>query len=429
MIGVLGLGTMGSNLALNIAQRRKPEKLALYNRSSEKIESFKKKSAYIIQESVDTKVTNDLQEFSEHLESKRTVISMLPSGQTSSSVMHKLAQYLSKGDVILDGANEHMKFSHERHRFLSSFGVEYLGVGISGGAQGARNNPCMMVGGNIQIYNETKEFLNSIGSSVYCGSSVAAGHVTKTIHNGIEYAMMQGIAEIYHYLKSCGASRDEIIKCFENMKNTYIDGYLIDATLGVLQTYFDLDQIDDAAAMNGTGLWTIEYGRKYEVALPVLEAAVDVRILSSCKEREHLPKFTATISKNKLDYTTLRETLEFVYATSLRQGVMLLDEYKTIEKVENMNIDAILNGWKSGTIIRCNMLSENNHLYVMSRLHKSARLFAAECTKNMVPCLTTSNAVNYYDMLHTKSLPTNLIMAQRNYFGEHKYKYKLYGKD
>lgn len=399
--GLIGLGTMGSNLAVNIAHKND---LHIFNRTSSKTLATFKKAPPHVQEHLYCHDT--VEHMIEKMKEPRSIITMLPHGDISRDMIINIGRQLSKGDTIIDCANEHFEESKERGIQLNMQGINYLGVGVSGGEQGALNGPGVMIGGNDKIYEKHKQFFDSFcNNAVHVGDGYGAGHYSKMVHNGIEYGMMQGIADIFAYCNFDTRSFDNIMlfAC-----DTYLNGYLVKSALRVSSSY-PLENISDEAQMNNTGKWCSEIALRHNISLSVIDSAVKMRIQSRYKSYITYQGYNPDINVN-----IAIGALKCVFAMSMIEGLCL---------IENNDLDIEKNqyAWSSGCIISCDMVNKNVYELqdIIDKHIHSLRKFVSQCVMSGIPVPAATAVLNSYDIYNQEKRSTNFIMAQRNYFGNH----------
>lgn len=393
--GLVGLGAIGQNLALNI---QKKTDVHVYNRTPQKVNELMKRGLGIHGH-------ESLCEMISSMELPRTIITTLPSGETTDSVIRYMLKSLDPLDTVIDCSNEHYRVSRHRGAYLATHGIRYIGAGLSGGAKGALNGPALMLGCNKLTYDNNREFLETFCKNVtYMGNDFGVGHYTKMVHNGVEYGMLQGMADVYSY-----CNQDQI--CMSQLMNdthgTDIDGFLMNAAVDVLKK-FEIHKISDIAEMNHTGLWCSKVGMEYEIPTPIINAALNARITSSYE------KYLDTCQKTCIFYDRVvaLNTLRFVFASSLSEGYDLM-------RTRSIDKDQVAKAWGLGTIIECPMVSKD--LYeVINETVNDARLFVMHCAKSGIPCPSVCAALTQYDFKHQTRTSMNFLMAQRNYFGDHK---------
>ncbi|AFK85190.1 MULTISPECIES: NADP-dependent phosphogluconate dehydrogenase [Thermoanaerobacterium] len=448
-IGLIGLAVMGQNLALNIA--RKGYSLSGYNRSHETTEKFIKEKVK------DEKIYPyyDIKSFVESLEKPRKIILMVKAGKPVDDVIHELLPYLDEGDLIIDGGNSYFKDTDRRIKVLKDKGIHYLGMGVSGGEFGALNGPSLMPGGTKEAYEMVRELLLKIAAKTdsgecctYVGND-SAGHFVKMVHNGIEYAIMQSISEVYDVMrKVLKLTSEEIGDIFEKWNNGELNSFLMEISYKIMKHKDDktgkplVELILDEAEQKGTGKWTAETSLDLGIPTPSLNLAVVGRTLSFFKDdRVRLSKMVnrnyPENALNKDDVVEdLKNALLFSVFSSFSQGMWLISE---ASKVYGYGIDLkeVLRIWKGGCIIRARLLdflmeiiSEDNANLLLDA--KSVKFLeekidaVKKVTKlakdNYIPMLTVNASLDYFYSMSEENLPANLIQGQRDYFGAHTYK-------
>jgi 6-phosphogluconate dehydrogenase len=449
-IGLIGLAVMGQNLALNIA--RNGFSVSVYNRTPERTKEFIEKR--VKEEKIDPYY--DLKSFVESLEKPRKIILMVKAGQPVDEMIQELLPYLEPGDLIIDGGNSYFRDTSRRIRELKDKGIFYLGMGVSGGEYGALHGPSLMPGGTKEAYKLVEEMLLKIAAKTedgpcctYVGDD-SAGHFVKMVHNGIEYAIMELIAEIYDIMrKVLNMPSEEIGKVFESWNNGELNSFLMEISYKIMRVKDEetgkplVELILDKAEQKGTGKWTAQTALDLGIPTPTLNMAVEARIISHFKDlrvelSKTLPVSKESISLNREEILKdLEKALLFGVFISFSQGLWLIDE---ASKVLNYNIDLseVLRIWKGGCIIRAKIL--NFLREIIKENPQNANLLASEKTVNFlkdkiesvkkisdigkrsgISLLCLNSALDYYFALATENLPANLIQAQRDFFGAHTY--------
>ncbi|NLW15690.1 MAG: NADP-dependent phosphogluconate dehydrogenase [Erysipelothrix sp.] len=447
-IGVMGLAVMGRNLALNIADHGYT--VSLFNRTyavgQEVMEETPHKNFTLYE---------GLEEFVSSLEAPRKIIIMVKAGRPVDLVIESLIPLLDKGDIIMDGGNSFFEDTIRRHKEVSAQGLHYLGVGISGGEEGARFGPSIMPGGDREAYAEVENILLDIAAKAYgepCTTYVGddgAGHFVKTVHNGIEYADMQLIAESYSLLKHVGGlSNDELAETFDTWNKGELDSYLIEITAEIFKVKDDktdkhlIDVILDKAEQKGTGKWTVQEGLNTGTDVSLLASAVFARMMSSNKVQR-------VVAQNKLNYFGERSLIEdkdaFVekvrqalYASKIIAYAQGFDLMKNAAKDYgwDLNYGEIAKIFRAGCIIRAKFLDKITEAYdkdknldnlMLDESFKTSidayqatlREVAALAIQNGISAPAFTNAISYYDAYRTSDSNANLIQAQRDFFGAH----------
>lgn len=447
-IGVIGLAVMGQNLALNIES--KGFSAAVYNRTAERTQQFIEEKA----QSRDIIPVYSFKELSERLKSPKKILLMVKAGSPVDSAINQLLPYLEAGDIIIDGGNSHFNDTRRRFEMLREKSIGFIGAGISGGEEGALKGPSIMPGGNIEDYAEVEDILTKIAAKVdnepccaYMGRK-DAGHFVKMVHNGIEYAHMQLIAEVFHFMR-CRLSMgyNEIAHCFASWGEDVLSSYLLDITVKILRTADPythqpvLDVILDSAAQKGTGQWTSQEALNLGVPLSVIDAAVFARNISAMKpERVKASEIIKLNTKpftgdKKLLIKAAEDALLCGKITAYAQGMTLLQQASK-EYDYGLQLDKTAQIWKGGCIIKAyilepirqafenspslsSLLLDEYFLNIIKERHHNWRLFTAESIIGGIPCPASSAALCYFDSYRSARLPANLIQAQRDYFGAH----------
>ncbi len=448
-IGVIGMAVMGSNLALNIESRGYT--VAVYNRTAKRTEDF------VRERGQGRKIvpTYSLSEFVEALERPRKIILMVKAGEPTDKMIEALLPLLDKGDIIIDGGNAHYMDTERRIEKAHEHGLRYIGMGISGGESGALHGPSLMAGGDEDAYHEVEEILLKVAAKTDDGPCVAylgrgsAGHFVKMTHNGIEYAIMEAIAEVYDIMKE-GLSMEipEIQKVFREWNKGRLNSYLVEITgnlLGVKDRetgHYMIEVILDKAKSKGTGKWTTQAALDLGVPAPSIGGAVFARILSAYKdERVNVSRMLRTkqIGISAVDGTEFLDILEAgLFAAMLiiyAQGLHLL-YVASAEYEYGLNLSEVCRIWKGGCIIRARILNDLkeiyleekglSHLFLSKRFVKiiedgipSLREMILRAKEAEIPLPVISSALNYLDGMKREKLPANIIQAQRDYFGAH----------
>lgn len=404
-LGVIGLGTMGKNLALNVASK-KTIPVHIYNRTFSKV-------TQTINEADQQNCLEYMKGCHDPIDvimSSDTTMIMLPHGKPFDDFVKSIKNDIPSGYTLIDGANEHYTVSQTRGKSLDHEGINYLGVGVSGGAEGARNGPCMMIGGSYDAYLEYEYIFNLIanGSNYgYYGKDYGIGHFVKTVHNGIEYAMLQCICEVYHIF-----GKDTLNSALYHLKHEGYESTICDITKLALN--YDLENIKDVAKMNSTGMWCIKYANEKGISIPMINAAVDSRIISSLY-RDNNHKSHVSCTSTNVDYAV--HSIKFGMACALYEGELLVKSYG------NLDYNMVMSNWKKGAILSSNNL-HYTYKFDIQNSKKKAGIFVNICVNNEIPCPAISSALNYHNSIECCNLPVNLLMAQRNVFGEHPIEYK-----
>lgn len=430
-IGLIGLGVMGKNIALNLSDNGVIIKA--FNNSEKKLNDIKKefKNDFI--------PFDNLEQFVENLEDPKTILLMVPSGEATKEVIEKLGSLLGEGGTIIDGGNSFYLDSIENGEYLKKNSINFIGMGVSGGEDGARNGPALMVGSETSIETSLFDTLKNIAAKaeveclgIYQGPGT--GHFIKMVHNGIEYAEMQSIAEMYLILKKLNKSNKEISSFFSSQSENNNSSYLIEITSKILQKKdgdeFVIDQIKPIAQNKGTGRLTIQTSLDLDVSIPSISAAYDARLQSN---NQYITKTSMESIDEDISDKNLSDALYFSRVCSMIQGLELITKFSESENHE-ISIVEVLENWRGGCIIRSNLLldlkkefSENNNFYSLDNIFNNLQQNRAAIskvlqitTKNNISTPVLSASFNWFNNLTSVDNPSNLIQAQRDFFGRHK---------
>ncbi len=442
-LGILGLGVMGRSLALNFQRNGFPP--------------IGYDVAPRIPEGFTVKVTNSIDELAGALEKLRVLFLMVPAGEPVDTAISSLKPYLDNGDIIIDGGNSFFVDTERRVKDLQQEGIQFIGMGVSGGESGALWGPSMMPGGSKAAWPRVQKMFEAIAAKAGDGEACVAwmglggaGHFVKMVHNGIEYGDMQLIAEIYDLLhRGVGVSNAELADIFTEWNKRELLSYLIEITAKILaQTDpetggFLVDLILDEAAQKGTGKWTSQTALDIGAPIPTINAAVESRLLSALKpERVIAAKVLGSAGKFNGDKAKLIKLAEqALYAskiTSYAQGLSLL-KMASQEYNWDLDISQIVPVWRAGCIIRASLLNDITNAFrrdpalpnllldevftnaVLSR-EGAWREVVQTCVGLGIPMLAIGASLAYFDAYRSEVLPANLTQAQRDYFGAHTYR-------
>ena len=448
-LGMIGLGVMGRNLLLNMADHSFA--VAGYDKDSSKVLNLQKEA-----EARSIFAADSLKDLLGRLRLPRIVMLLVPAGSPVDDVIRDLEPLLSAGDLIIDGGNSYFRDTERRSADLKKKNLSFIGVGISGGEHGARNGPSIMPGGPIGAYERVKPIFEAIAAKVgqspcvtYLGPG-SAGHYVKMVHNGIEYGVMQLIAESFHLLKqSMGLSNDQLHSIYAQWNKTELDSYLVEITAAIFLQKdgrtgkYLVDVILDEAKQKGTGLWTSQEAMTLGVPLPTVDLAVMMRQLSDLKAS----RVSASQIRDNVNRTfqgdqeafieQVRNTLYVAMLITYSQGMSLLrvasDTYKY-----NLKLEDIARIWQGGCIIRAALLEKIRNAYearpdlqnllldpefagsIIDR-QQHLRTVVQVAVELAIPIPGISVSLSYMDGFRSPWLPANLIQAQRDYFGAHSY--------
>ncbi len=448
-IGVIGLAVMGQNLVLNMNDHG--YRVSVFNRTLAKVDDF------LAGPAAGTRVRgcHSLAELVGSLQRPRRVLLMVQAGEAVDRLIESLTPWLEPGDVLLDGGNSHFTDTTRRTQALAEQGILYLGVGISGGEEGARLGPAIMPGGNAAAWPLVKALLQDIAAKVdevpccqWLGPE-GSGHFVKMVHNGIEYGDMQLIAEAYLLLRQgLGLEPMTIRRIFGEWNQGVLDSYLIQITADILGRREDdgtllLDRILDAAGQKGTGKWTSVHALDFGIPLTLVSEAVFARFLSSMKEArqraaQELPGGVSAFAGDR--ETAIRQIRDGLYAAkiiSYAQGYMLMDAVSQANAWE-LRLGDIALIWRGGCIIRSRLLNGLHAAYerdpglenllfdpyfreAISQCLPGWRQAVGLAVRLGIPTPALASALSFYDGYRCAESGANLIQAQRDYFGNHTY--------
>lgn len=448
--GVIGLGVMGRNLLYNIADNG--FSTVGFDLDEEKVRELHSGAT----PGTSVKGTASLEDFVSALEIPRKIILMVPAGKPVDAVLESITSLLSPKDIVIDAGNSYFKDTDRRIADLASKNLHFMGMGVSGGEQGARRGPSIMPGGDLEAFTLLKPMLELISAKVngeactaYMGKG-AAGNYVKMVHNGIEYAIMQLISEAYDLLrKGAHLNNNQLYEVFKKWNEGEMNSFLIEITRDIFQQKDDLtdgflvDKILDKAGAKGTGKWTSEQAMEIGVSIPTIDIAVTSRILSAYKDErvkasQLYPKGEITAPENtEMFIKEIGDALYLATLISYAQGLALL--VKASEEYQfEIPLKDVVKIWRGGCIIRSVLLEKFYSAYskdqnlsnilldqgiseIVKDKISSLRKVAAFAASNGIPSLGIQAALGYFEAYTTESLPINLLQAQRDYFGAHTY--------
>jgi 6-phosphogluconate dehydrogenase len=447
--GMIGLGTMGRNLVYNICDHGYT--VAGFDKDRSKVETLEQDKG-----NYDLGGTHSIKEFTDVLKKPRVILLLVPAGSIVDSVINNLKPRMSKDDLIIDCGNSHYTDTNLRIKKLEKEEIQFMGVGISGGEFGARNGPSIMPGGSKKAYERVAPLFQAISAKangepcvVYLGPD-SAGHYVKMVHNGIEYALMQLIAESYQVLKvGAGMSNDQMHDIYFEWNKGSLKSYLISITADIFKQNDNLtenrlvDMILDSAHQKGTGAWTTEDAMALQVPVPVIDAAVSMRNISILREERLFAQkqLRGPEKKLKIDRQELVDSLEkalyFSIITVFAQGMALLKSASDAYHYD-LKLEDIAGIWREGCIIRASVLDDimaavtgqpllSNLMLSgvfkekLDVLQENAREIVKTGIDTGIPLPAFMASLSYYDSYRSGWLPDNLLQAQRDYFGAHTY--------
>ena len=445
--GVIGIGVMGKNLALNIESRG--ISVSVYNQSRIKTDQL-----IIEAKGKNIMGTYSIGEFVNSLEIPRKILLMIKAGEPVDETIVRLIPYISKGDILIDAGNSFFKDTIRRSKSLENLGFKFIGTGVSGGEEGALIGPAIMPGGPKDAYKILEPILTAISAKVngepcctYIGEN-GAGHYVKMVHNGIEYGDMQLICEAYTLLKRIvGLSNDQLHDVFAQWNKSELDSYLIQITSEIFTQKdsesgkYMVDVILDKAGQKGTGKWTSQSALDLGVPIPTITEAVFARCISAIKDERTLANNIlkgpdALFQGDKGEFIeSVRKALYASKICSYAQGFALM-KAASKEYSWNLQYGKIAKIFRGGCIIRAQFLNKINEAFendanlknlmmdsyfksILSSYHVDLRKVVSTAVNLGVPVPGFSSALMYYDSYRTKDLPANLLQAQRDYFGAH----------
>lgn len=449
-IGLIGLGVMGKSLVLNIED--KGYYISCYNYTPKETKDLMETAA----KGKNISAFYDLESFVNSLKKPRKIFLMITAGNPVDSMIKKLIPFLDMGDIIMDGGNSYFHDTTRRINNLKERGICYLGIGVSGGESGALNGPSLMPGGSKEAYDLVKDILLKIAANTEAGpcctyiGNGSAGHFVKMIHNGIEYGMMQAISEAYDVMrKSLRLSTEEIGDIFEDWNSGELNSFLMEISYKIMRHKDDetaktlVDLILDKAGQNGTGKWTAQTSLDLGIPAPSLIVAVEERVISFFKEKrtsisEKVVKRYPEVSYDKKKIVEeLKNSLLFSNFILFSQGLWLISEASNLYKYD-INLLKVLKIWKGGCIIRSKSL--NFFMEIIDEDNKNINLLDSQksldflmgkldsikdvtiiARNSYVPTMVHNTALDYFYSMVEENLPTNLIQAQRDFFGAHTY--------
>lgn len=431
---LIGLGTMGENLVRNIISR--DESIVVWNRSLDKVDA-------LVAETGNTVIKADtIADLVQKTESPRNIILLVPAGKVTTEVAQELFGILSPSDAIWDLGNAHWDVTLANQAEALKHGIHWVGCGISGGSEGARLWPALMPGGEEETVRRMLPLLEKIAAKDFAGKPcvtyvgrAAAGNFVKMVHNGIEYAIMQWIAEIYDILRYGNTPQSEIQTIFQGLNTGLLKSFLLDITVDILGVKDSdgtdlLEKISDIAGSKGTGGWTVEAALKLGVPVPTIAESLFARWMSGRNQNFSFPGMRSqneTIN-NPLSAQFLHDTLSLVYLGAYLQG---LDLIVAAEKEFQwwINLSEVLRIWQGGCIIRSRMLEVLPAFYglpttadaseFMNHIKTKLDNTSSVLDKIKIPSPVIGSIRDYFMTLFVEKLPTNLIQAMRDSFGAH----------
>jgi 6-phosphogluconate dehydrogenase len=448
--GMIGLGVMGRNFLLNMADHG--FKVIGFDKDNQKTSALESAATA----GTTVKGVGTLQDMVNQLAVPRKIMMLVPAGKPVDDVIESLLPLVQKGDIIIDGGNSHFTDTLRRVTYLQGKGIHFMGMGVSGGEQGARTGPSIMPGGDSEAYPHVRPMLEAVAAKVdgvpcvaHLGKG-AAGHYVKMVHNGIEYAIMQLISEAYDLLhRGLGLTNDELHTVFDNWNKGDMRSFLIEITADIFLQPDDktpnrlVDMILDKAGAKGTGKWTSQDAMDLGVAIPTIDTAVAVRNLSALKDERVkasalYPQTNSLIGVPKEQFIQqVHDALLFATIISYAQGLAQLHR-AGIDLDMQIPMPKVVSVWRGGCIIRSvllpvfakafeanpdlsNLLLDGEVASILNANAAGLRAVAAMAIQHSIPAGGLLSSLSYFDTYRSKQLPINLLQAQRDYFGAHTY--------
>lgn len=448
-IGVIGLGVMGRNLALNMADHG--YSVAGFDKDAAKVQALREEKG-----SRALLGAEKLDEFFRALRRPRSVMMLVPAGPPVDSVIREVSSYLKPGDLLMDAGNSYFEDTDLRGGLLEERGIHFMGVGVSGGELGARNGPSIMPGGSADAYRRMQPIFEAIAAKVNGEACVAnlgpgsAGHYVKMIHNGIEYGLMQLIAESYDLMRrGLGMTDEQMHAVYKRWNGGELNSYLVEITARVLAKRDEIsgaslvEVIKDAARQKGTGLWSSEDALRLQVPAPIIDLAVSMRDLSSQREERNAAMQALSGPVPSLDIgeeaflNHLQGALYGGMVLAFAQGMAVLQRASRAHSYQ-LDLAEVARIWRGGCIIRsailekiaaafrirpdlANLLLDPNLGNEIVERQGDLRAVIQAATGAGIPVPALMVALAYFDAYRSPRLPANLIQAQRDYFGAHSY--------
>jgi 6-phosphogluconate dehydrogenase len=452
-LAIIGLATMGKNFAKNFASRG--TRTAVFNRS------YSKTQELISENNSDIFGYENLEDCIKSLELPRKIFLLVKAGPGTDETIEHILPFLETDDILVDCGNSNWKDTIRRQEYLTAKGIEFIGCGISGGSDGALLGPSLMPGGEKTAVDALLRFLKPVAARDFQGGDcvanvglACAGHFVKMVHNGIEYSIMQGIAEVYDVLRKLGCDQPAILEAFEKLNTGDNKSFLLDIAVDILKASDNLtnpvasqqplikgqpkewllEKIDYRAGAKGTGKWTVEAAMDLGVAVPNIYAGLNARVMTEQNHqlKEYVKSNNLVDAKNgKVSPELLHKVMASIYLISYEQGLEIIFAAET-EYKWNIDIQEVLRIWQGGCIIRSVMLKTISGFYkdgiypqtqTTEGLNSIIELQKLLSDHNINISLPVINATRDYILaIESKSLPQNMVQAQRDFFGAHTHK-------
>ena len=448
-IAMVGLGVMGRNLALNMADHG--FSVVGYDRDETKVEALRKEGQRKKVEAV-----SNADDLVAKLSKPRAVMMLVPAGKPVDSVIRDMLPRLEQGDFLIDGGNSHYTDTDLRAKTLAEKGLRFIGVGISGGERGARHGPSMMPGGDPESYQRVRPIFEACAAKVGNEPCVthlgpgSAGHYVKMVHNGIEYGLMQLISETYALMKlGLGLNDDDLHQVYDEWNRGELNSFLLEITAQIFCQVDDktgkplIDVILDAAKQKGTGMWTSQDAMSLQVPTPTIDIAVSMRDLSSIKsEREAASRVLRGPSRRPARDrdSFLKQLRGALYASMIMTYAQGMAQLRSASQAYSygLNLEAVARIWRGGCIIRAALLEDIRRAFssqpdlsnllldrqlgdLVVERQDDLRAVCCSAAELGIPAPGLMVSLGYFDGYHSSWLPANLIQAQRDCFGAHTY--------
>lgn len=451
-IGLIGLGVMGANLGLNIAEHGFT--VTGYDRDPEKGTRFTRLAQEQLTDPGRIGACSDITQLIAALRRPRAILMLVPAGDPVDAVIRDLSPYLEKGDILIDGGNSYFQDTNRRIQALAQQAIHFVGMGVSGGEAGARHGPSLMPGGDSAAWERLSPLLEAAAAKVKGEPCVAwlgtgsAGHYVKMVHNGIEYGLMQLITESYDLMhRGLNLGREEMHALYREWAAGPMGGFLLEITADILQQRdplgegYLLDKILDSAQQKGTGQWTSQESLALHVPTPLINAAVTQRVLSAERAQRQQAsrqlKGPAEPAPSRQEHfpAQLGNALHGAMQLTYIQGMHLLQAANQHYDY-GLSLEAVASIWRGGCIIRSQLLEDLRAAYqrnpglinpildsdysgTLSRIQSDLREVIRAAASWGLPIPGFMAALSYYDTYRSAWLPANLLQAQRDYFGSH----------
>lgn len=448
-IGMIGLGVMGRNLLLNMADNGFT--VAGYDKDGSKVKALQDEAG-----GRDVRGATDIKDFLALLKRPRAVMMLVPAGAPVDSVLKELRPLLETGDLIIDGGNSYFKDTNLRARSLDKTGIKFMGIGVSGGEEGARHGPSIMPGGPKEAYERVRTVLEAASAKVGKDPCVtwlgpgSAGHFVKMVHNGIEYGVMQLISETYDVMRrGFGMNDDELHETYDAWNKGDLNGYLMEITSHIFTKVDDrtgkrlVDEILDVAKQKGTGMWTSQSAMELHVPIPTIDTAVMMRNMSMLENQRKQASGIIGEPGRRLNAERnvfakqLERALYCGVLICYAQGMSVLTTASESYKY-NLDLEAVARIWRGGCIIRAALLEDIRNVYrsrpglqnllldkgmsekIRTR-ESDLRAVVSTAIQSGLAVPGLMSALGYLDAIRSSWVPANLVQAQRDYFGAHTY--------